>query len=151
MKDNVTGLQTKVISSYPNALFAHSYAHSINLVLQHRLAIIKECKIFFKTLSVLSTFFFLYLPNEYSPLINLCRRNCQQFLWKGRISPQDYRTVKEYRYQLCEFFENIIDEAEICDGGSVIKARGFLAFLEDFETVFRFLDNTSIRSIFTCV
>jgi hypothetical protein len=38
MKGHVTGLQTKVISSYPNALFTHSYAHSINLVLQQNLA-----------------------------------------------------------------------------------------------------------------
>jgi hypothetical protein len=44
--------------------------------------------------------------------------------------------VKEYRYQLCEFFENITDEAEIWDSGSVIKACGLLVFLEDFETIF---------------
>jgi hypothetical protein len=51
MKGHVTGLQTKVRSSYPKALLTHFYAHSINLVLQQSLAIMKECKILFTALS----------------------------------------------------------------------------------------------------
>jgi len=42
--------------------------------------------------------------------------------------------VKEYKYHLGRFFENLIDDA--WDSESVVKACGFLVFLEDFETVF---------------
>jgi hypothetical protein len=83
MKDHVTCLQTKALLSYPHALFTHCYAYSINLVLQQSLAIIKECKSFFKTLNGLSTFL-LNHPKEYMPFMNLCRRNYQQ----GGISSQ---------------------------------------------------------------
>jgi hypothetical protein len=42
MKGHVTDLQTKVFFlSYPSALFTHCNAHSINLVLQQSLAVIK--------------------------------------------------------------------------------------------------------------
>jgi hypothetical protein len=58
MEGHVTGLQTKVLSSYPSALFTHCYAHSTNLVLQQSFAIIKKSKNFFKTVSGLATFFF---------------------------------------------------------------------------------------------
>jgi hypothetical protein len=44
--------------------------------------------------------------------------------------------MKEYRYQPCEFLENITDVAEIWDSKSVIKARGFLAFNENFDKIF---------------
>ena len=57
MKHHVAGLQTNVLPSYPSTLFTYHYVHSINLVLYLSLAIMKECKHFFKTLSGLSTFF----------------------------------------------------------------------------------------------
>ena len=41
MKGHVTSLQTKVLLSYPSALFTHRVAHSINLVLQQNLAVMK--------------------------------------------------------------------------------------------------------------
>ncbi|GFG33789.1 hypothetical protein Cfor_05133 [Coptotermes formosanus] len=56
MEGNVTGLQTNLLTSYPKALFTLCYAHSMHLVLQQLLAIIKESKTFFKTLSDFSTF-----------------------------------------------------------------------------------------------
>jgi hypothetical protein len=40
MTGHVNCLQKKIIAPCPNALFAHCYAHSINLVLQQNLAII---------------------------------------------------------------------------------------------------------------
>lgn len=57
MERLVAGIQTNVLSSYPSALFTYRYVHSINLVLYQSLAVKKECKHFFKTLSGLSTFF----------------------------------------------------------------------------------------------
>jgi hypothetical protein len=42
--------------------------------------------------------------------------------------------VKKYKYHLCKFFKNLIYEA--WDSKSVVKAHGFLVFLEDFESVF---------------
>ena len=42
--------------------------------------------------------------------------------------------MKEYKYHLGKFFKNLIDDAQ--NSESVVKACGFLVFLEDFETVF---------------
>ncbi|KAE9522955.1 hypothetical protein AGLY_016586 [Aphis glycines] len=52
-----TGLQTLIRSKYKNAIFVHCYAHKLNLILKQSVDYIKECKIFFTTLSGLSSFF----------------------------------------------------------------------------------------------
>ncbi|XP_076308512.1 zinc finger MYM-type protein 1-like [Tachypleus tridentatus] len=57
MSGHMNGLQKKVLYKYPLAIFAHCYAHGLNLVLQQGLFSIKECRIFFQTLSGLSAFF----------------------------------------------------------------------------------------------
>jgi hypothetical protein len=43
---------------------------------------------------------------------------------------------KEYRYQLCSFFENILMMQSTWDSESVITACGFLVLIRDFEPVF---------------
>ena len=66
--------------------------------------------------------------------MNVCRRNCQQFLQPGGISPQDHGI--QWRNVECEFFESIGDDAKIWDSESVIKAGEFVVFLEYFKTLF---------------
>jgi hypothetical protein len=51
------GLQKKIKSIAPQALFIHCYAHKLNLVLQDSCKQIRECRIFFSNVSGFSAFF----------------------------------------------------------------------------------------------
>ena len=57
MSGHLSGLQKCVLDKYPMALFVHCYAHVLNLMLQQGLQSIKQCRIFFLTLSGLAAFF----------------------------------------------------------------------------------------------
>ncbi|GBL72855.1 hypothetical protein AVEN_128053-1 [Araneus ventricosus] len=52
-----TGMQALIKSSNPESIFVHCYAHVLNLVLLQSISNIRECKIFFSTLSGLAVFF----------------------------------------------------------------------------------------------
>ena len=51
------GLQVQFKRRWNQAIFIHCYAHKMNLVLKNAVGHIKECKIFFNTLSGLASFF----------------------------------------------------------------------------------------------
>ncbi|CAH1110702.1 unnamed protein product [Psylliodes chrysocephalus] len=51
------GLQAKVKEKFKHAIFVHCIAHRLNLVLSRSMDNIKDCKVFFSTLSGLSSFF----------------------------------------------------------------------------------------------
>jgi hypothetical protein len=57
VKGLLNGLQSKIKSTAPQAMFIHCYAHRLNLVLQDAVGEIQEVKIFFATLSGISVFF----------------------------------------------------------------------------------------------
>lgn len=50
-------LQALVRSKYKNSMFVHCYAHTLNLKVKQSVNHLKKCKIFFLTLSGLSSFF----------------------------------------------------------------------------------------------
>jgi hypothetical protein len=51
---HINWLQSKVIEAYPSAIFTHCYVHVLNLVLKQSLSNIKECRLFFHTISGLA-------------------------------------------------------------------------------------------------
>lgn len=57
MAGELNGLQKKIKSIAPQALFTHCYAHKLNLVLQDSCKQIRECRIFFSNVSGFSAFF----------------------------------------------------------------------------------------------
>jgi hypothetical protein len=57
MSGHINGLQSKVIKACPLAIFTHCYAHVLNLVLKQSLSNIKECRLFFQTISGLEAHF----------------------------------------------------------------------------------------------
>ena len=57
MSGQLTGLQARVREDYPHALFIHCCGHALNLVLVQAVSSTKECRVFFKTVSGLSSFF----------------------------------------------------------------------------------------------
>jgi hypothetical protein len=57
MSGRINGLQCKVIEAYPLVIFTHCYAHDLNSVLKQSLSNIKECRLFFQTISGLAAHF----------------------------------------------------------------------------------------------
>jgi hypothetical protein len=57
MAGHLSGLCTRVLEKFPKALFVHCFAHRLNLVLQQVCMNIKECRVFFPTLSGLAAYF----------------------------------------------------------------------------------------------
>lgn len=66
MAGHLGGLQAKVRETFSSALFVHCFAHKLNLILSQSINHIKECKVFFATLSGMATFF-PNLRSEHKP------------------------------------------------------------------------------------
>lgn len=56
MADHVNNLQTSVQEIAPSALFTHSLAHQLNIVLQHGCSVNTQCRIFFANLDGILSF-----------------------------------------------------------------------------------------------
>ena len=57
MAGHTGGLRAKVQELYPKAIFVHCFSHKLNLILSQSVSCIKECRIFFQTLTGLGSFF----------------------------------------------------------------------------------------------
>jgi hypothetical protein len=114
MSSELNGLQSKIKSTVPQALFIHCYANRLNLVLQDAVGEIQEVKIFFATLSGISFFFFFSKSTKRTNVLNrICSRKIpgnSQTLWnfKSRI----VSTVLKYRDKLLEVFNETSTSAE---------------------------------------
>lgn len=134
MSGHLNGLQTKVLEAYPKALFTHCYAHVLNLVLQQSLSNIKQCKIFFQTLSGLPSFFSKSSRRSFALEEFVQKKLPSVAPTRWNFSSRLVHTVKEYREPLTEFFKNVVDKSNEWDVDSVVKARGFHSFLNEFNT-----------------
>nr|CAI5852748.1 unnamed protein product [Callosobruchus analis] len=67
MASELNGLQSKIKSVAPQALFTHCYAHALNLVLSKACNINKHARIFFFKFNwVFSIFFQIYQANQHT-------------------------------------------------------------------------------------
>ncbi len=57
MASDLNGVQARIKERVPSSIFVHCLAHSLNLVLVSGIKDIRECNIFFSTLSGLASFF----------------------------------------------------------------------------------------------
>lgn len=151
MAGHLGGLQAKVREAYPSALFIHCMAHRLNLVLQQSLNNIKQCKIFFQTLSGLAAFF--SKSSKRSTALDqevhkrLPRVAPTRWSYNGRL----VETVFEYRLPLIDFFQKIVDNRQDWDNETVVCSTGYLNMLERetdfnlllliFSKIFPFCDN----------
>ena len=137
MSGHLNGLQTKVVEAYPLAMFTHCYAHVLNLVLQQSLMHITECKVFFQTLNGVAAFF-PKSSKRTAALSEFCAKKMPsvaptRWNFTSRLS----NTVHEYRESLMQFFESIIEDVDDkWDNDTIVKARGFVHFLNDYKTKF---------------
>lgn len=136
MSGHLTGLQTKVLEEYPNAIFTHCYAHVLNLVLQHSLNSVQECRIFFQTLNGLAAFFSKSTKRTHLLKDYLDKKLPSVAPTRWNFTSRLVHTVHENRVQLYAFFSHCIEDSGNWDHDSSVKFQGFLVFLEKFENVF---------------
>ncbi|XP_030752246.1 zinc finger MYM-type protein 1-like [Sitophilus oryzae] len=138
MAGQLGGLQAKVKETYPSALFVYCMAHRLNLVMQQSLNKIRQCKIFFQTLSGLAAFF-SKSPKRSTALDQevhkrLPRVAPTRWSYNGRL----VETVFEYRLPLIDFFQKIMDNRQDLDNETVVCSTGYLNMLQR-ESDFNFL------------
>lgn len=137
MSGDLNGLQTKIRSVAPQALFTHCYAHKLNQVLQDAASKIREGIIFFATLSRISTFFSKSTKRT-SVVENICRKKIPtssntRWNFKGRIT----NTILGNREELLQTFENILARDDFAgDNEALRESVGFKRILANFNFLF---------------
>ncbi|XP_065224105.1 zinc finger MYM-type protein 1-like [Planococcus citri] len=131
------GLQKLISDTYKQAQFVHCYAHQLNLVLKQSVDAIRECRIFFETLSGFATFFSTSSKRT-SCLDEVVQRrlpSASATRWNSNSKLVSVMSlVKE---DLCYVFNIIMNDADTWDSGTRASARGFLHHLQEFN--FNFL------------
>lgn len=133
------GLSKLISDKYETVLFVHCYAHQLNLVLKQSVDCIKECNIFFKTLSGFAAFFSKSSKRKaaFDTLSNSRLSSVAPTRWiytEGLVE-----VIKEVKTDLVVFLESIINNPEEWDGETRISSKGYYDTLQDFD--FNFLLN----------
>ncbi|KAL4104452.1 hypothetical protein QTP88_019753 [Uroleucon formosanum] len=137
MSGHVRGLQVKVKELYPKALFVHCFSHSLNLVLSQSASNIKDCKIFFQTLTGMGSFFTKSSKRTHA-LSNFTRKKCQ----KIKVS-----TVHKYNSYFIEFFQHVLDNSNDWNNEAIVLSQGFINFLDSRQTYFLLIVFSKIFSL----
>lgn len=129
----------KIRELCPCAYFVHCCGQVLNLTLQQSVSNIKQCNIFFQTMSGLSGFF--KSSKRTDALQNFVERNLpsvtstiKKYRWE--LSSRLVNFVKENYDMLTLFFRKIEEDSNEWDNDSVLKAQGFLYFLKKFSSQF---------------
>lgn len=135
MSSALNGTQAKVREQFSNAIFIHCNAHVLNLVLSQSVNFIQETKIFFVTLSGLSAFFNQSTKRTYFFDQVVKRRIPTVATTRWNYSSRLVNIVHTYRSDLIIVFEEMIEDPDTW-GADAVQARGFMQFLDSFNTVF---------------
>ncbi|XP_067135315.1 zinc finger MYM-type protein 1-like [Centruroides vittatus] len=139
MADQVNSLNVKVKELYPTAVFVHCYGHMLNLTLQQSSLNIKECRVFFQTLSGLSEFFSMSSKQTYALQCFVEKKFPSVTPTRWNFASRLVNTVMEKYDMIIMFFQDLLEHTADWDNDTVIKSQGFLSFLQKFQT--RFLLN----------
>jgi hypothetical protein len=136
MAGELNGLQKKIKSVAPQALFTHCYAHKLNLVLQDSCKRIRQCRIFFSNVSGFSAFF-----TKSTKRTNLLDSICKKRLPSNSETRRNFKsrvvnTLFDKRTNLIEVFDHIIENLDQWDDISIRESIGFKKLLTDFDFVF---------------
>ena len=126
MAGEVSGLNKRIQDVFPSAIFIHCYSHSLNLTLQQSVANIKECRLFFQTLSGLATFFSKSTKRTYALKQFVQKKLPSVAPTRWNFSSRLINTVNEYYTMLKAFFQDILDTSDEWDSDAILKAQGLL-------------------------
>lgn len=135
------GLQKLIKDEFPQAMFIHCYAHQLNLILQQSLNHIKECKVFFQTLSGFASFF-SKSPKRTAALDKAVQRRLPsvaptRWLYSGRLV--GLGVISTVHSDLMKLFDDMKDNVKEWDCETRMCAKGFYTTLAEFD--FNFLLN----------
>ena len=147
MASEINGVTAKIKSVAPESVHVHCFSHQLNLVLQKSLGNVNECRIFFLTLSGLSSFFSSSKRCSYfSDYAKAKFPRAAPTRWSTKSCLVHY--VDEYYSLLIAFFEDILEDSEgIWDSETICSARGFRTFLVSPITCFLIVVTRSVFSI----
>lgn len=140
MSGELNGLQAKIKTIAPQALFTHCHAHRMNLVLQDTCKNIKDCRIFFANLGGFATFF-----SNSPKRMNLLNKTAEKRLPRVSQTRWNFKsrlvnTVADLRISLLETFDEMVEGDDFENDAICIReANGLKSFLNDFN--FNFLLN----------
>lgn len=136
MSGALSGTQQRVRTHFPSAIFVHCFAHALNLILTQSVSFISECRIFFSTLGGLVSFFSPSSSRTYL-LDSVVRKRLPPMApTRWNFNDRLVETVCHYRLDIINCFWEIVDNESEWENDAIFKARGFINFLQSFETVF---------------
>lgn len=135
MAGHLNGLQAKIKSVAPQAMFTHCYAHSLNLVLSNACSSIPQVRIFFANLSGFSAYF-----SKSTKRTNVLDTICGNRLpttapTRWNFTSRVVSTVYTHKTQLINVFEHIIHNPDF-DKLSIRESSGLKHHLEDSTFIF---------------
>jgi hypothetical protein len=135
MAGSLNGLQMKIKGDAPKALFTHCCAHRLNLVLQNGSKCIRNCRIFFATLTSIPAFFNQSAKRTFvldSVIGKRIPKSCET-RWASR-SKIIHIVASEWN-NLISVFSRIFDD-QSSGAESINGARGYLKHFQNFEFAF---------------
>ncbi|KAL4132165.1 hypothetical protein QTP88_009372 [Uroleucon formosanum] len=133
MSGQHNGLQTLVRSKCKNAIFVHCYAHKLNLILKQSVDYIKECKIFFTTLSGLSSFFSKSTKRIHALDQEVKKRFPSVAPTRWNYNSRLIEMMSEYREEVLNLMNSIVENGEKWDSETLLCAKGFCQTIQDFD------------------
>lgn len=135
MAGHVNGLQNKIRTDAPYALFTHCCAHRLNLVLQQGSYCVSQCRIFFCTLLGVSVFFKKSPKRTYvlDTIIGKRIPVANETRWCTRSKILNF--VATHLDDLILVLKNIRDNSE-SSVESINGAKGFINSLKQFDFIF---------------
>lgn len=133
MSGEHSGLQRRVREKCPQAIFVHCYAHRLNLVLSQAVSFIKQCKIFFVTLSGFGIFF-SKSTKRMAALDNEIKKRFPTLApTRWTYSNRLLQTVYEHKQQIEDLLTSIVENSDSWDPETVCNARSLLSTVHDFD------------------
>ncbi|KAL4084030.1 hypothetical protein QTP88_029346 [Uroleucon formosanum] len=125
MSGQHNGLQALVRLKCKNAMFVHCYAHKLNLILKQSVDHIKECKVFFLTLSGISSFFSKSTKRIYALEQEVKKKFPSVAPTRWNYNSRLVEMMSEYKQEVLNLMGTIIENGEKWDSETLSCARGF--------------------------
>ncbi|XP_063231899.1 zinc finger MYM-type protein 1-like [Bacillus rossius redtenbacheri] len=127
------GLQTKLRAVCDQAIFVHCYAHKLNLVLSQSVSYIKQCKVFFISLTAFGSFFGKSTKRMQALDAEVKKRFPALAPTRWNYNSKLVETVNEHKENIADLLRAMIENADKWDSETLCSARGLLSHLNDFD------------------
>lgn len=138
MAGHLNGLQAKIKTVAPNAIFTHCYAHTLNLILSKAcMGSIRDCRIFFSNLSGFSAFF--SKSTKRTDVLNLVgsAHIPSNAASRWNFTSRSVFTVFSNKNKLIEVFDHILSHDDFKhDQQTLRESIGLKNFLTDPHFIF---------------